>query len=240
MAGSSGGSATPVRPGIFASHRGRKVRVFLGVALVASFSVLVISNALNGEDESATAVDSTEQQYQQVAERDPVVEAAPANPFEVVRNLTLPLGFVNQTEQEAMFALANEIAVSYTTYSASDMPEKFVDSVPAIDPIRADVLLNAEASWPNIREAGVSVTATVSPSSAPAVRAFDEERGTVEVEVKVTQNVTWPDGRQAVQTRAVTMGLVEATREAAKANAPEEKPDYQNFPWVVTSITSLG
>lgn len=241
MAGVSGGNnVAPVRPGIFSSHRGRKVRWFLGVAVVASFSVLVISNALNGEDTTAAAEDSIDQQYEQVLEKDPVVEANPANPFDVVRNLKLPLGFVSQTEQDAMFSLANEIALAYATYSAAQTPEEFVETVPGIDPIRADVLMNTEASWPGIEEAGVTATATVVATSVPAVREYDENRGTVKIEVQVTQNITWPDGTQAVQARAVTMVLLDATKEAAKENAAVENPDYQNFPWVVTAITSRG
>lgn len=239
MPTSTGGNAGLIRPGIFASHRGRKVRALLVLGVIASFSVLVVSNALNGSDKTASATDSTDQQYQ-VVQQAPAVQANPANPFDVVQNLTLPQGFVNQSAQTELFSLANEIAVAYATYSASESAQKFVQSVPAIDPIRADVLANAEASWPSIQKSGITVTATTNPSATPAVRAYDAEAGTVKVEVTVTQNVTGPDGTQSVQTRSVTMVLLMATKDAAKQNAAAEKPDYQNFPWVAVSLTSLG
>lgn len=208
MSSSGSGGSTNARPGIFSSHRGKKAKMGIIVASVASVGLFIGSGFANDEeDEGEQELDRDQQiQAEADAQNTPSVGYAPANAFDVEREITLPDNFVQSSERDYIQEISEEIAITYSTYSSRQTPEDFIASVPAIEIISDELLEQAEESWPEIEEEGISVEAT-STDIDPAIRGYDEEFMTVTMEVTLVQTAVWPDGEQTQHSRAVTMTL---------------------------------
>lgn len=216
LAGKSQGPQGAIRPGVTQSHRGRLVRniVILGACL--AFGFMFLSNALSPSDE-----DQASPQEEQMAEFEalndvnsaPKVEAAPANPFDMLRVAELPSGFEGSTSYKNLVSTAEETAEQLSTYSARQTPEEYVDSVENIDDsLRSELLASSKESWADIKEADISVEGEIEGTD-PVVRNYNEESTLATVEVVVRQTVTNPDGTTSSQTRSYTMDLVGTTQD---------------------------
>ena len=103
LAGKSSGAKTPLRPGITQSHRGRLVRNIVISVLVVAFGFMMFSNSLNPKEEETLSPEERQRiefEMENNINKDPEVEAAPANPFEVRRVAALPSGFEGSTSYD--------------------------------------------------------------------------------------------------------------------------------------------
>lgn len=213
MAGKQSGDSAraKLRPGVTQSHRGRLVRNLTIMGLVVSFLFMVVSNSLNPKAEELSAEEQQQAEFEAQAQvnSEPSVEAAPANPFEVLRVATLPPDFESSESYKNLIASATETASALSTYSSKGSPEKYVASVPHLDEkMKKELTASAQRMWPEVKEAGVAVTGSDSGID-PVVRAFDEEASLATVEVVVKQTVhQQSDGSSGSQTRAYLLDLV--------------------------------
>lgn len=198
------------RPGITQSHRGRLVRnaVIAGVAL--AFGFMMVSNALSPEEETLSVEEQQEVEFemQTAANKTPRVEAAPANPFDMLRVAELPAGFEGDASHSELLATAEGTAQQVSTYSSKQTPEAYVETVEGIDDsLRTELLASSEASWPEIEKANISVKGT-DAGVDPIIRSYNEESMLATVEVVVKQTISYPDGTSTSQTRGYMMNLV--------------------------------
>lgn len=261
MASSGSGGNTNARPGIFSSHRGRKVKTGMIIAGVLSFAMFIGSGFAGDTEEQGQEQeqDQRAQAYTVASDVDPTIRVAPANPFDIERDLDLPDNFVQSSDLDAMMVLAQDVAVAYSTYSSRQTPENFVDTIPSVELISEELLEQAEESWAEIEEEGLDVQATASDIE-PAVRGFNEDFMTVTLEVTLTQTATWPDGQSNQHNRTVTIMLgheesayvAPSLSEIEEAEGedgdddtddlgtPGEEDPEDASEWHVISLTSIG
>lgn len=212
MAGKqSGETRVKLRPGVTQSHRGRLVRNLAILGLVLSFLFMMVSNSLNPKPEELSAQEQQQAEFeaQTKVNSEPSVEAAPANPFEVLRVATLPPDFESSESYKNLISTATETASALSTYSSKGSPEKYVASVPHLDEkMKKELTASAKRMWPEVK--GTAVTVTGSDSGIdPVVRNYDEEASLATVEVVVKQTVQrQSDGSSVSQTRAYLLDLV--------------------------------
>lgn len=213
LAGKSSGAKTPLRPGITQSHRGRLVRNIVISVLVVAFGFMMFSNSLNPKEEETLSPEERQRiefEMENNINKDPEVEAAPANPFEVRRVAALPSGFEGSTSYDNLIASAEGVAVQVATYSSKQTPEEYVAAVEGIDDdLKADLLKSSREMWPDVQAADISAKGEASGTD-PIIRDYNEDATLAMVEVVVRQTITNPDGTSTTQTRAYIVNLVGA------------------------------
>ena len=139
MSGSSSGGSARARPGMFTSHRGRAALRWMIVAAIAAVMFSMVSGLVSGSSASPEQASATPDDLEVVPAikvPDPVVVAAPADPFAGGGAVELPDGFLPGEDYDAMLAVARQVAATYTTFSARNTPEQFVatNAVPYAPP----------------------------------------------------------------------------------------------------------
>lgn len=215
LAGKSSGSKTLLRPKITQSHRGRLVRnIGIGVVVMA-FVFMMFSNSLKPKEEELSYEEQQRVEFEMEnnINRDPAVEAAPADPFEVRRVAALPSGFEGSDSHNSLLATAEGVAVQVATYSSKRTPEEYVAAIDNIDDdLKSDLLKSSQEMWPEIQESGVNAKGEASGSD-PVIRDYNEEATLAKVEVIVRQAITRSDGSSVDQTRAYLVTLVGAEQD---------------------------
>lgn len=222
LAGRPSGARKPLRPGVTQSHRGRVVRNYAVLGLGLAFSFMIFSNSLNPEEET-TAADPQGVEFQMAAASDnePKVEAAPADPFEVLRVATLPGGFNGSPAYNNLLASAETAAIQISTYSSKQTPEAYVNSIQSLDnTFKAELLTSSTAMWQDIVKASITVKAEAA-GIKPIIREYNEDSSLATVEAVVKKTVSYPDGTSLTQTGAYNITMVGL-----------EQPD-ENVTWIV-------
>lgn len=210
LAGKSSGARTPLRPGTTQSHRGRKVRNTIVVAVIVAFGFMLFSNSLNPEEEKASPEEQQRAEFQMEnnINTDPEVGSAPANPFDMRRVASLPSGFEGSASHSNLIAAAEGTAAQISTYSSEQTPEEYVGTIEGVDDtLKGDLLKSSEAMWPEITKANISVEGQ-SAGIDPVIREYNEDSTLATVEVVIKQTVAKSDGTSVTQTRAYMMNLV--------------------------------
>lgn len=204
----SGSQASP-RPGIMQSHRGRVVRNLLIAAGVVWLVYMMISSALAPEVVELTPEQLQQQRYEELnpVDRNPSIEVAPADPFNMQRVAALPGGFAGSTAHGELLATASLTAQEVATYSSRQTPEQYVESITALDDsARADLLSASQTNWPEIEAANISVKGS-DAGVDPIIRAYTADAKLATLEVVVKQTVSHPDGTTTTQTIAYNVDL---------------------------------
>lgn len=216
LAGKAKNTKFPLRPGVTQSHRGRVVRNIVITAIIVSFGFMMFSNSLSPEEgEDLSAEEEQAQEFEQAnnVNKDPSIEAAPANPFEMLKVAELPPAFEGTASHSNLLASAEGTAQQISTYSSKQTPEAYVETVKGIeDALRADLLKSSKATWPEIAKADIAVVGE-SAGIDPIIREYNEESGLATVEVVVKQTISAPDGTSTTQTQGYLINLVGVEQE---------------------------
>lgn len=203
------------RSGLFQSHRGNQLRLLMILLGLVGVVLWVLTGLLGPSSEEreaaaareAAATAALEEGDAQADNSEPSWVAAQHDPFAVNGVAALPDGFNGSDAHTELLRTATTTAVQVSTYSSRETPQDYVDGIEVLsDSARATALAAAEASWGDIEESGVVVTAVAS-GTEPVVRAYDEETLTASVEAVADITITNAEGVQQNSARAYLVHL---------------------------------
>lgn len=196
------------RPGITQSHRGRRVRNWVIALALILFAFNTVSNSLRSGTAEAQAEATQPAEAVPVVGQDPVVEAAPANPFDVKRVAKLPVNFDSSPAKTSLLSTAETVAAEIGTFSSKQTPEEYLATLRYTDQeFKNELAKSLETTWPAIKSADITVRGERS-GVEPVIRAFVADSNLAMVEVVVKQTVSYPDGTSRIQTRSYLLNLM--------------------------------
>lgn len=224
------------RSGIFATHRGRKVRNIILACFTFSLMLVVFNGLVSGgppDGPDTTAVASGGLGGQPLAVRAPVVKAAIADAFNPQALADQAgVGSSNADAYQAVTEVALTTAASYGTYSYQQTPEQFVAAIPNLASGVSDRLLKqAVTAWPNLTKDRVVVTAGAS-RTAPSVISYRDKEGTARVVVTISQTVNRGTEKPISRTQSY---FVDLTRPSTDGGTPT---GGDTTTWSVSGIVS--
>lgn len=241
---SANSSAYITRPGMFSTHRGRRVLVWMIVAVILMFLLALISGALRDDETSAAegaGEDEEVTQAQMLAEQAsvPDTEAAPANPFTREQTAQLPAEFTASADYESMVRTAEDAALGLGGYSSQLEPEDYIEQVPRLDEnAQEELLKQAKESWPAVEDAGVTVTASAS-GMEPNVRSYSADTNLASLEVVVNQRATKEGVEQDQQAVGYVIHLRGAPGGDAQSSAPAGAQGADGMQWTVMGASAM-